>query len=151
MKAIIADTTPLYGAIDTSDQYHSRAQAELRRIESEDLTVIISFPVYIETYSLLLYRLGFEQATHFTQNCLESANLINPTEDQYFAAIAKAKQFPDQTITIVDALTAIISIELDLPVWSYDYQYNAGESMEITLKCQLKPSKPSEKETTQVS
>lgn len=130
MKAIIADTTPLYGAIDTSDQYHSRAQAELRRIESEDLTVIISFPVYIETYSLLLYRLGFEQATHFTQNCLESANLINPTEDQYFAAIAKAKQFPDpkqfpdQTITIVDALTAIISIELDLPVWSYDYHFD---------------------------
>ncbi|CCI20555.1 hypothetical protein MICAF_80001 [Microcystis aeruginosa PCC 9807] len=64
MKAIIADITTLYGAIDTSDQYHSRAQAELRRIESEDLTVIISFPVYIETYSLLLYRLGFEQATH---------------------------------------------------------------------------------------
>jgi len=124
LKAIIADTTPLYGAIDTTDQYHSRAQAELRRIESEDLTVIISFPVYIETYSLLLYRLGFEQANHFTQNCLESANLINPTEDQYFAAIAKAKQFPDQTITIVDALTAIISIELDLPVWSYDYHFD---------------------------
>jgi predicted nucleic acid-binding protein len=124
LKAIIADTTPLYGAIDTSDQYHSRAQAELRRIESEDLTVIISFPVYIETYSLLLYRLGFEQANHFTQNCLESANLINPTEDQYFAAIAKAKQFPVQTITIVDALTAIISIELDLPVWSYDYHFD---------------------------
>jgi len=124
LKGIIADTTPLYGAIDTSDQYHSRAQAELRRIESEDLTVIISFPVYIETYSLLLYRLGFEQATHFTQNCLESANLLNPTEDQYFAAIAKAKQFPDQTITIVDALTAIISIELDLPVWSYDYHFD---------------------------
>jgi len=124
LKAIIAATTPLYGAIDTSDQYHSRAQAELRRIESEDLTVIISFPVYIETYSLLLYRLGFEQANHFTQNCLESANLINPTEDQYFAAIAKAKQFPDQTITIVDALTAIISIELDLPVWSYDYHFD---------------------------
>jgi predicted nucleic acid-binding protein len=124
LKAIIADTTPLYGAIDTSDQYHSRAQAELRRIESEDLTVIISFPVYIETYSLPLYRLGFEQANHFTQNCLESANLINPTEDQYFAAIAKAKQFPVQTITIVDALTAIISIELDLPVWSYDYHFD---------------------------
>jgi len=124
LKAIIADTTPLYGAIDPSDQYHSRAQAELRRIEAENLTVIISFPVYIETYSLLLYRLGFEQATHFTQNCLESANLINPTEDQYFAAIAKAQQFPDQTITIVDALTAIISMQLDIPVWSYDYHFD---------------------------
>ena len=124
MKAIIADTTPLYGAIDTSDQYHSRAQAELRRIEAENLTVIIPFPVYVETYSLVLYRLGFEQATHFTQNCLESANLINPTEDQYFAAIEKARQFPDQTITIVDALTAIISTQLNLPVWSYDYHFD---------------------------
>jgi len=69
LKAIIAHTTPLYAAIDASDQYHSRAQAELRRIEAENLTVIISFPLYIETHSLLLYRLGFEQATHFTQNC----------------------------------------------------------------------------------
>lgn len=124
MKAIIVDTTPLYGAIDKSDQYHSRAQAQLRRIEAENLTVIISFPVYIETYSLLLYRLGFERATQFTQNCLESANLLNPTEDQYFAAIDKVREFPDQTITIVDALTAIISIQLNLPVWSYDYHFD---------------------------
>jgi hypothetical protein len=54
---------PLNAAIDASAQYHSKAQAELRRIEAENLTVIISFPLYIETYSLLLYRLGFEQAT----------------------------------------------------------------------------------------
>jgi predicted nucleic acid-binding protein len=130
LKTIIADTTPLYGAIDKSDRYHNRAQAELRRIEVDDLTVIIAFPVYIETYSLLLYRLGFEQATRFTQNCLESANLLNPTEDQYFAAIDKARQFPDQTITIVDALTAIISTQLNLPVWSYDYHFDI---MQVTV------------------
>ena len=45
-------------------------------------------------------------------------------EDQYFAAIEKARQFPDQTITIVDALTAIISTQLNLPVWSYDYHFD---------------------------
>ncbi len=118
MKAIIADTTPLYGAIDTTDRYHNRAQEELRRIQAENLTVIISFPVYMETYNLILYRLGFKQATIFTQNCLESANLINPTDEQYMSAIKKVQQFPDQTITIVDALTGIIAIQLNLPVWS---------------------------------
>jgi predicted nucleic acid-binding protein len=123
LKAIIADTTPLYGAIDPSDQYHSKAQAELERIAEENLTVIISFPVYLETYNLLLYRLGFRQATYFTQRCLESSNLLNPTEDQYFAAMEKVKLYPDQKITIVDGLTAILSQELNLPVWSYDYHF----------------------------
>ena len=123
MRAIIADTTPLYGAIDPSDQYHSRAQAELKRIAEQNLTVIISFPVYVETYNLLLYRLDFEQATYFTQRCLQFNNLINPTEDQYFAAMEKVRQYPDQKITIVDGITAILSQELNLPVWSYDYHF----------------------------
>jgi len=124
LKAILADTTPLYGAIDTSDQFHARAQAEIQRIAKEKLIVVVSFPVYIETYSLLLYRLGFEQANRFSQNCLESANLLNPTEEQYLKAIKKVQQFPDQTITIVDALTAILADELNIPVWTYDYHFN---------------------------
>jgi len=124
LKAILADTTPLYGAIDTSDQFHARAQAEIQRIATEQLIVVISFPVFIETYSLLLYRLGFEQATRFSQNCLESANLLNPTEKQYLEAIKKVQQFPDQTITIVDALTATLANELNIPVWTYDYHFN---------------------------
>ena len=124
MKAILADTTPLYGAIDTSDQFHARAQAEIQRIAKEKLIVVVSFPVYIETYSLLLYRLGFEQANHFSQNCLESANLLNPTEEQYLKAIKKVQQFPDQTITIVDALTAILADELNIPVCTYDYHFD---------------------------
>ena len=124
MKAILADTTPLYGAIDTSDQFHARAQAEIQRIAKEKLIVVLSFPVYMETYSLLLYRLGFEQANRFSQNCLESANLLNPTEEQYLKAIKKVQQFPDQTITIVDALTAILADELNIPVWTYDYHFD---------------------------
>lgn len=124
MKAILADTTPLYGAIDTSDQFHARAQAEIQRIAKEKLIVVVSFPVYIETYSLLLYRLGFEQANRFSQNCLESANLLNLTEEQYLKAIKKVQQFPDQTITIVDALTAILADELNIPVWTYDYHFD---------------------------
>jgi hypothetical protein len=40
MRGLIADTTPLFGAIDPNDQYHSRAQFELERIEWETRKVI---------------------------------------------------------------------------------------------------------------
>ena len=60
----------------------------------------------------------------YSQNCLESANLLNPTEKQYLEAIKKVQQFPDKTITIVDALTAILANELNIPVWTYDYHFD---------------------------
>ncbi|MBD2603003.1 hypothetical protein H6G81_00330 [Scytonema hofmannii FACHB-248] len=64
MRAIIADTGPLYAAVDVDDQYHERSQAELQRIELKNLTVVVPFPVYLETYNLLLYRLGTATEPH---------------------------------------------------------------------------------------
>jgi predicted nucleic acid-binding protein len=124
MRGLIADTTPLFGAIDPNDQYHSRAQLELERIEIENLTVFIPFPVYVETYSLLLYRLGFSYAYNFTQSCIDSVHLINPTEEEYLAAVKKVSRYPDQKITLVDAIIAVLSEKMNLPVWSYDYHFD---------------------------
>lgn len=124
MRGLIADTTPLFRAIDPNDQYHSRAQLELERIEIEDLTVFIPFPVYVETYSLLLYRLGFSYAYSFTQSCIDSVHLINPTEEEYLAAVKKVSRYPDQKITLVDAIIAVLSEKMNLPVWSYDYHFD---------------------------
>jgi predicted nucleic acid-binding protein len=65
LRAVIADTGPLYAAVDIDDQYHERSQAELQRINTENLIILVPFPVYLETYNLLLYRLGTEQAISF--------------------------------------------------------------------------------------
>ena len=40
MTAIIADTGPLYAAVDPDDKYHRRSQAELERIDRDNLNVI---------------------------------------------------------------------------------------------------------------
>jgi len=32
IKAVIADTTPLYALVDSSDQYHLKARQELSRV-----------------------------------------------------------------------------------------------------------------------
>jgi hypothetical protein len=43
MRGIIADTTPLFAAIDPSDQYHSRTRFELERIETENLSILFLY------------------------------------------------------------------------------------------------------------
>lgn len=49
MKAtVLADTGPLYAAVDPDDQHHARAQQELRRLEREGLTVAVACPILAE-------------------------------------------------------------------------------------------------------
>ena len=124
MRAIIADTGPLYAAIDVDDQYHQRSQIQIQRINAEKLTILVPFPVYLETYNLLLYRLGTEQAIKFARNCIESLYFLNPSQEQYITAAEKAACFPDQKITLCDAITAILSEEMKLQVWTYDYHFD---------------------------
>ena len=124
MKQVIADTGPLYAALDPDDQYHERAQAEYVQLEAEQISAIIPIPVYLETYSLLLYRLGNAQAITFARECLEANCLINPTPEDYQTAVSQASRFLDQKITLADATTAILAKAMNLPVWTYDFHFD---------------------------
>ena len=112
MRTVIADTGPLYAAIDPDDQYHQQAQADLNQLQQENLGVIVTYPTLLETYTLVLYRLGNETARVFLQQIFAGVELINPTVDDYLAATELVKNFPDQRITLFDGLTAIISNRL---------------------------------------
>jgi predicted nucleic acid-binding protein len=72
----------------------------------------------------LLYRLGFKDAIGFTQSCVDSVQILNPTEEQFLLAVKKVSCYPDQKITIVDAVTAILSGKMKLPVWTYDRHFD---------------------------
>ncbi|MDD1417321.1 hypothetical protein MEN41_22825 [Dolichospermum sp. ST_con] len=72
----------------------------------------------------MLYRLGTEQAIKFARNCIESLYFLNPSQEQYITAAEKAACFPDQKITLCDAITAILSEEMKLQVWTYDYHFD---------------------------
>lgn len=124
MKGIIIDTGVFYALLDKSDTYHKQAQSELNIVIEKNLTIYVSFPVFLETYSLLLYRLGFMTAKAFTEYCDTSVEFINPNQKQYLLAKDKVIQYPDQKITLVDGMTAILSIQMNLPVWTYDYHFD---------------------------
>ena len=124
MRSVIADTGPLYALLNASDQYHERAQLELGQIETDKLVILVPYPVYLESYSLVLYRLGFKSAQTFAKELEQGVDFINPLPSEYTAAMQKTARFPDQRITLCDAVTAVLSERLNLPVWTYDYHFD---------------------------
>lgn len=69
-RAVLADTGPLYAAADSSDQYHARAQEELARLEREGLAVFVAYSTLLGTYTLVLRRLGIEDAHQWLREVL---------------------------------------------------------------------------------
>lgn len=124
MNGIIADTGPLYAAYDPSDRYHAQAIAEVQRLEAQNSTVILHYPVMRETHSLILKRLGIQVGLRFIQEISMGSELIQPSSDDYDRATQLLNRFPDQSITLFDATTAALSQRLNLPVWTYDFHFD---------------------------
>jgi predicted nucleic acid-binding protein len=89
-----ADTGPLYAAVDPDDQYHGRAQRELKRLSRDRRAVVVAYPILLESYTLVLYRLGEQAALTWLTETMDGASFINPTADDYRAAAGKVLSFP---------------------------------------------------------
>jgi len=124
MTSVLADTGPLYALSDPSDQYHRRARNEMARLNAEGLLVAVAFPTIGEAYSLVLKRLGSQYAIGWLQNLLDRVILISPDPDDYQQATLRILRYPDQTITLFDALIAVLSDKLNQPVWTYDHHFD---------------------------
>jgi hypothetical protein len=91
-RSILADTGPLYAAADPDDQYHERAQKELKRLNRDRRPVVVAYPILLESYTLVLYRLGKEAASKWLGETMAGASLVNPAAEDYRAATAKLLQ-----------------------------------------------------------
>lgn len=123
-RTVLADTGPLYAALDPSDDNHYQAQEDIERLNSEGFGVAVAYPTLCECYSLVLYRLGIEAAHGWLNEVRDHASLINPTPDDFGEAAAIARGYQDQTLSMFDAVTAALSRRLELPIWSYDHHFD---------------------------
>jgi predicted nucleic acid-binding protein len=124
MRAVLADSGPLYAAVDPHDVHHQRSQRELKRLTRERRDVLVSYPTLLEAYSLVLYRLGIGTASDWLSDLLSGGSLINPTAEDYRDAASTVLRFSDQPITLVDATIAVLSSRLGIEVWTYDHHFD---------------------------
>ncbi len=122
--AILADTGPLFAAVDPHDAHHVRAQSELRRAAREKREVIVAYSTVLETHSLVLRRLGPEAAETWLTDVLAGSRFVNPTAEDYLAGATKLATFKHQSITLFDAVSAVLAERLGIPVWTYDHHFD---------------------------
>jgi predicted nucleic acid-binding protein len=122
-RAVLADTSPLYAAVDPEDTHHRRALEQMQRLASERREIVVSFPILLEAYSLILLRLGRKGAARWLVEMTDAA-LLNPTVEDYREGVARVRTLPDQRISLVDATLATLSIRLGLEVWTYDHHFD---------------------------
>lgn len=124
IQTVLADTGPLYAAVDPDDQYHHRAQEQMTNLADAGISVVILYPILSEAYSLILYRLGFPSASAWLDDVRAGSAWLNPSPQDYRDATVLVCRYPDQTITLFDATLATVASRLSLPVWTYDHHFD---------------------------
>lgn len=121
---MLADTGPLYAARDPDDHHHDRSQAELRRLRSLHLKVIVPYPILLEAYSLIVRKLGSREAHRFLAQVVHTSILTNATEEDYQEASVAILPYRDQDISLFDAVLAEMSHRLEAPLWTFDHHFD---------------------------
>jgi predicted nucleic acid-binding protein len=121
-RAVLADTGPLYAAVDPDDAHHERAHQELQRLAGDKREVLVAYPILLEAYTLVLFRLGKAASSRWLTDLAQGATLINPTPEDYHQAVAGS--FSDQPITLFDSVVAVLAARLDVEVWTYDHHFD---------------------------
>jgi len=123
-RSVLADTGPLYAAVDPDDQYHLQAHEEMDRLEAAGLGVVIAYPTLLEAYTLVMQRLGIATAHRWLDEITDAAALIHPTPDDYASALLRIRAYTDQRLTLTDIVLATMSARLSCPVWTYDHHFD---------------------------
>ena len=125
---VLADAGPLYALRDPDDALHERSREELGRIESQRLRLVVPFPTLIESYALAQRRLGLAQGNSFLRYLVRTIVLLTPTEEDHRGAIRRVLRYPDQDISLADAVLAEVSHRLEAPVWTYDHHFDVMDT-----------------------
>ncbi len=123
IRAVLADTGPLFAANDEADLHHQRALRELEELARDRREVLIPYPILLEAYSLLLFKLGTSAALGWLVEVAD-ASFVNLAPEDYARGFTTVRALADQRISLVDATIAALASRLGLEVWTYDHRFD---------------------------
>ena len=121
---VLADTGPLYAAQDPDDTHHSRSHSDLARLRAQNLKVVVPYPILLESYSLVMRKLGNRQAQALLAQVTKTSFLVNATTEDYQDASITILPYQVQGLTLFDTVLAAMSDRLEAPVWTFDHHFD---------------------------
>jgi predicted nucleic acid-binding protein len=125
MPAVLADTGPLYAAVDPDDLCHRRSQADLKRLADDGIAVTVVGSTVLECYTLIVQRLGPVVAHRWLSEIEGGATIVQPNLDDLTAAAQLIRRFGEPPLTMFDTVLAVVSLRLELPIWTFDHRFDA--------------------------
>ncbi|MDP9362683.1 MAG: PIN domain-containing protein [Chloroflexota bacterium] len=123
-RAVLADAGPLFAISDDRDQHHARARSDLDRLRQEQRSIVLPYPLLWECYSVLLRHHPLSRAQSWLGEVGKASYVIAPEADDVAAAMQLPARYRDQPITLFDAILAVMSDRLRLPVWTFDHHFD---------------------------
>ena len=116
-RAILIDPSALYALIDARDQYHEQAKNYLETVLRRGFPVYITNASLIETYRLILHRLGTVRALQFLSVIFDADSkfrMERMTSEDEEAAKGYVRKFNDQELTLTDAVNFAVMFRMGI-------------------------------------
>jgi len=123
-KAVLIDSSALYAIVDDGDQYHIRASAYFRDVVEQQLPIYITNASIIETYRLVLHKLGTKRALQFLDIIFENCSFVleRMTVDDEEKAREYVRRFDDHELTLTDAVNFAVMLRVGiLTMFGFDH------------------------------
>ena len=96
------------------------AHALLRAVSRLISTPALLFDTVCESCA----RTGRRERESGSTKVLDGFMLLNPEAGDYVSGCTRMARFPDQPLTLFDAVAATMSTRLEIPVWTYDRHFD---------------------------
>lgn len=112
-QTILLDTCVIFSLLDSRDSKHIEAKSLLQKIKDEKLNLLVTNVTIFESYTRILYDLGWQKAIEFLDD-IHSSNIIiervNQIDEQEAEKILK--KYKKCEISFVDALNCAVMFRL---------------------------------------
>ena len=125
-ERVFVDTSAYYALADRSDMRHESAVATAHHLSENGSDLFTSNFVVVETYTLILNRLGRDSATQaLTRIYASTTRTIRATEADKRRGREIVVQQKDKDYSLVDAISFVIMERMHLRLaWTYDHHFH---------------------------
>ena len=123
---VFADTSALYAVLDADDEFHERAADAWRSMLSEEVALVTSNYVLVESFALVQARLGMDATRAFADHLLPVVRTVGITEEDHGGAIQALLAADRRDLSLVDCSSFLVMRRLGLRIaFTFDADFRA--------------------------
>lgn len=113
-KVIFVDTGALFAAANAKDKDHQKAKDFLTQLAEEKVILIVTNFIIAETYTLMLRKIGRDEAIEYVQKLRNTAEIERVSEEDENKAWQIILRYQDKDFSYVDATSFAVMERLGI-------------------------------------